>query len=53
MAACCIEKDEVVRRAGLDGGLKRGPLPLHFWPLVLGGAKRFFCGGVPGWSTPG
>ena len=43
MAASFVEKNEVFRRERLDGILKRGPLPLDFWPLLLGGAKGFFC----------
>ena len=43
MAARFIENDKVVRSERLDGLLTRGPLPLDLWPLVLGGAKRFFC----------
>jgi hypothetical protein len=52
MAARFIETEEVIRSKRLDGGLKRGPLPLHFWLLWLGGAKGFFtrqalCGSCP------
>jgi hypothetical protein len=53
MAASLVEKNQVFRRERLDGLLKRGPLPLDFWPLVLGGAKRFFCGAGRVWFRPG
>ena len=43
MATSFIEKDEVVRSERLDGVLKHGPLPLDLRPLLLGGAKRFYC----------
>jgi hypothetical protein len=43
MAASFVEKDQVFRGKWLDGLVKRGPLPLDLWPLLLGGAKGFFC----------
>lgn len=43
MAASFVEKDQVFRGKWRDGLVKRGPLPLDRWPLLLGGAKGFFC----------
>jgi hypothetical protein len=43
MAASFVEKDQIFRSERLDGILKRGSLPLDLWPLLLGGAKGFFC----------
>jgi hypothetical protein len=53
MATRFIEKDEVVRSERLDGVLKHGPLPLDLRPLLLGGAKSFFCEAGQVWPTHG
>jgi hypothetical protein len=53
MAASFVKKDQGFRSERLDGLLKRGPLPLHLWPLLLGGAKRFFCAAGRVWPMRG
>jgi hypothetical protein len=53
MAPSFIEKDEVVRSARLDGVLKHGPLPVDLRPLLLGGAKSFFCEASQVWPMHG
>jgi hypothetical protein len=52
-AARFVEKHQVFRSKRFDGLLKRGPLPLDLGPLLLGGAKGFFCGAGPVWLRPG
>jgi hypothetical protein len=53
MATSFVEKDQVFRSEQLDGLLKPGSLPLHLWPLLLGGTKRFFCAAARAWPTRG
>jgi hypothetical protein len=53
MAARFIEKHQVFRSERLDGILKRDPLLLDVGPLLLGGAKGFFCVVGPVWLMPG
>ncbi len=53
MTARFIDQYAVFRGEGLDGGVERGALLLDLWPLLLGGAKGFFCAAGPVWLMPG